>query len=267
MNDTPFDAFVAHWLHDEPELRVARVFAGTNRRRDALFAVERELSDSAYGVRDAGVAQARLGWWMEECTQLAARAARHPLTRELQAAAGDEAVAIASGIGRAMAAASELAQVESIATPGELAALDHAAFAPLVELRAERAVPEPALRAATAARLMLELREWARFAQPSRAAVPLQAIARAGADRAAIAVDPALAASAQAATAEPLVAALEADTAPLDVLDASRVAVVRRLVARRRGGLLGARRDNRLALLFALWSVARRHPGRLRTPN
>ena len=44
MNDTPFDAFVAHWLHDEPELRVARVFAGTNRRRDALFAVERELS-------------------------------------------------------------------------------------------------------------------------------------------------------------------------------------------------------------------------------
>jgi hypothetical protein len=256
--EAPFDAWIAHWLHDEPELRLARVFADTDPRRDALFGVERELAESAYGVRDAGVAQARLGWWLEECTALAARGARHPLTRELQARAGDDVVPIASALGRAFTAAFALVESESIGTPEELAALDHATFAPLVRLRARADVPEAALRAATTARLLLELRNWPRFAQPARARVPLQALARAGVDRAS-AAEGAAAVAAQAATLAPLADALAADPSRLGSLDAARVVVARRLVAARRGGLLGERAGSRFGLLLALWRQAVSH--------
>lgn len=258
MSDAPFEAWIAHWLHDEPEMRLARVFAGTFRRRDALFGIERELAESAYGVRDNGVAQARLGWWMEECTQLAARAARHPLTRELQAAPGEDVVAIASALGRAFTAASELVDAESIAAVEELVALDHSAFAPFVRLRARPHAGDGAVRAATAARLLLELRTWPRFAQPARGRVPLQALARAGVDRDAVVSGPG-AIAAQSAVVDALVPALAADPAGLDDLDAARVVVAERLVAARKDALLGQRTGSRFGLLLALWNQARRH--------
>ncbi|HET7844728.1 MAG TPA: hypothetical protein VFL14_11295 [Xanthomonadales bacterium] len=258
MSDAPFEAWIAHWLHDEPEMRLARVFAGTFRRRDALFGIERELAESAYGVRDNGVAQARLGWWMEECTQLAARAARHPLTRELQGQPGDDHVATASALGRAFTAAFALVEAESIGTVDELVALDHEAFAPFVRLRARATADDGAVRAATSARLLLELRDWQRFAQPARARVPLQALARAGVDREG-AVDGAAAIAAQEALVGALAPALAADVASLDALDGARTVVAPRLVRAKRDHVLGERSGNRFGLLLALWAQARRH--------
>jgi len=259
VNEAPFDAWVAHWLQDEPEMRLARVFAPVDARRDALFCIEREIAESVYGVRDTGVAQARLGWWMDECTQFAAQAARHPLTRELQSRASGETVALASALGRALGAALELVESESIATSEELALLHHAAFAPLVLARTGSGAAEPAVRAATTASLLRELRDWPRFAQPARARVPLQALARAGVDRALVVAGREAAITAQDALLEPLAAGLAADASRLDVLDAARVTVARRLLARRSGGLLGERTGSRLGMLLALWSQARNH--------
>jgi len=53
----------------------------------ALFTVEQEVLASLRGEFEHQVAHARLEWWHEELTRLAAGAARHPATRALTAAA------------------------------------------------------------------------------------------------------------------------------------------------------------------------------------
>lgn len=52
----------------------------------ALFALEREIEDSARPGIDHGVGHARLDWWGAECARLAAGAPRHPASLALQAA-------------------------------------------------------------------------------------------------------------------------------------------------------------------------------------
>jgi phytoene synthase len=52
----------------------------------ALFSIEREIDDSARPGLEHSVGHARLDWWEEECTLLAAGRARHPATRLLAAA-------------------------------------------------------------------------------------------------------------------------------------------------------------------------------------
>lgn len=54
----------------------------------ALFAIEREIEDSARAGIEHAVGHARLDWWEQECALLACGQPRHPATRALAAALG-----------------------------------------------------------------------------------------------------------------------------------------------------------------------------------
>ncbi len=60
----------------------------------ALFAIEREIEDSARPGLEPSVGQARLDWWSEECALLCASRPRHPATRALAAAIGGDVGAL-----------------------------------------------------------------------------------------------------------------------------------------------------------------------------
>src|SRR5512140_3459989 len=55
---------------------------------DALFGIEREVSDSLRSGLDHHVAHSRLQWWREECERAASGRAVHPLTEALVDALG-----------------------------------------------------------------------------------------------------------------------------------------------------------------------------------
>jgi 15-cis-phytoene synthase len=78
-----------------PESQTARYFASLyaapaeRPALDALFGIEREVSDSMRPGLDHHVAHTRLQWWRDECERAARGSAAHPLTRALIAALGD----------------------------------------------------------------------------------------------------------------------------------------------------------------------------------
>jgi len=76
-------------MPDSPEPNSARYFAqlySTESQRsilDALFGIEREVSESLRPGLDHQVAHSRLQWWREECERAADQRPVHPLTKTL----------------------------------------------------------------------------------------------------------------------------------------------------------------------------------------
>lgn len=261
--EEPFDAWRDKWLAADPGARLLQVFFGAARdpRWEAVQCVAHELHEVALGIRDVGVAQAKLGWWAEELAAARAGAPRHPVTRRLGATTdreGDDATALQA----LLHGAARLASLES---PENLEALlggfrDLAG--PLLRLETGRAAEPAAIDALALAGLARELRQWPRFAQPERARVPLDALARVGVNRQEL-VEPRHAAAA-AAVVRALAAEMHERLAPLhgSGLVAARARLARDTAARARRAperVLAQRLPPYGPLsAFALWRLARR---------
>jgi hypothetical protein len=76
--------FCLPWLTREPRLLLASQFAPAGSARERFLAscvLARELAQTAMTASDRRVAEAKLGWWVEESGAWAAGAPRHPLVR------------------------------------------------------------------------------------------------------------------------------------------------------------------------------------------
>ncbi len=252
---------VAAWLGAEPEWRIARVFLPQAReaRFEAWSAFEHALREAVWRVRDARVAQAKLGWWLEEIGQARSGAARHPLLQRLVAL--DALPAFADGgAERILRGAAHAAALESPADVDALLAAFVALEQPLAEARARLAGATASdvagVRGLAAARVLLECRHWARFALPQRARLPLDLLAREGATRdAALERGAALSMALGNALMPRIEEALAAGTAA--VLDEAALRIghaIGRAHGARARPFAGAQ------LAFALWRLARRQP-------
>lgn len=85
MSDVALDTYVGKWLAARPACQVAISFIEPGQRAAmmAMAALEQELIDAAYGVREPQVAEAKLKWWAEELAGAAASGGRHPVVRAL----------------------------------------------------------------------------------------------------------------------------------------------------------------------------------------
>lgn len=84
-NNAAWQGFIDKWLAAQPQQRMALPFVDGRRYPGhiALAALEQELLDAAYGIREPQVAAAKLGWWAEELSGAASSGGRHPLTQVL----------------------------------------------------------------------------------------------------------------------------------------------------------------------------------------
>ncbi len=257
--ETQADAtdLVEAWLAAEPEWRLARVFLAAARepRFEAWAGFEHALRETVWRVRDARVAQAKLGWWLDEIGRARAGAARHPLLRKLSAL---DALAAFDGGGaeRILRGAAHAVALESPADVESLLSAFVALEQPLAEARATlldaSAPATDRVRGLAAARVMVEARHWGRFALPERARLPLNLLARVGAGR-----DAALAEGApvRAALAQALLPRIEeALQAPAPALDAAAL-LLGRAIGRQHAQPAGLWARWRLA--HALWRLAR----------
>lgn|GEM_PF-1621933 len=76
--------FAEPWLAREPQLLLAGHFATAGQARERFVATQvllRELFESVLAVSDLRVAQARLGWWLDEAAHWASGTSRHPLAK------------------------------------------------------------------------------------------------------------------------------------------------------------------------------------------
>ena len=93
---SPTGHFVEKWYRREPEMRIAASFcaradaapaggddARARLRFEAWGALLHELREALFELRDAGVAQAKRGWWAEELQLLGKGSPRHPLGEAL----------------------------------------------------------------------------------------------------------------------------------------------------------------------------------------
>lgn len=123
----------------------------------ALFGIEREVGASLAPGLDHHIAHMRLAWWREECERCAQGQARHPLTRELQAAFGPRAAVLARLEGLVATATWDLAQV-AFATRAELSGYCERWSAALAEPLAAHAAPQlPGARVRPLGRSLREL--------------------------------------------------------------------------------------------------------------
>jgi hypothetical protein len=269
-----FDSYLAKWDEAEPEQPLLRIFvhAARDPRIVALGCLEHELGEAAFAIREPAVAQAKLGWWLEEIGQARSGQPRHPILRRLHEAGGS---ALLHG-GHAESAITGAAAVAGIESIGELVSLLGALRQmgqPFAILRARalgRELPSPAAAQALAAsRLLLELQRYTRFAAPERGRIPLELLARHGTTRAG------LVGAAQAPTAARVLRSLaEALLGSLDGVDAYAIGAVdgaRILVGRARcrqllrAPLAVVRERAALhtwRLLWPLWRYARHGQGR-----
>lgn len=123
----------------------------------ALLGIEREVGASLALGLDHHIAHTRLEWWREECERCAQGQARHPLTRELQAAFASLPGVLAPLVGVVDAATWDLAQV-TFATRTELSGYCERWSAALVEPLTAHAAPAlPAARVRPLGRSLREL--------------------------------------------------------------------------------------------------------------
>jgi phytoene synthase len=80
-----FASFERKWLEANPEQAAVLVFLPPARRAgaSAFRTLIHELTQTAFGVREAQVATAKLDWWQQELIGAAAGNPRHPISREL----------------------------------------------------------------------------------------------------------------------------------------------------------------------------------------
>lgn len=75
------ESYVADWFAREPGSEIGQRFCPpAQRRRFALWgALLEQLEQARFDIAEPGVAQAKLGWWLEDLQHGAAGHARHPL--------------------------------------------------------------------------------------------------------------------------------------------------------------------------------------------
>jgi hypothetical protein len=247
------DSHLAQWLDAEPEARLAQIYvhAARDPRVAALEAIAHELHASLFAVRDAGVAQAKLAWWLDELAQRP----RHPLTRGLVDAAGSQAPM--APLREACASLLRLAHADSIESLDQLLQPLVAAAVALGRAREDEAGIDP--QAVAAARLVFAARDWVCFARPDRAWLPLDLLARTGVDRTGAVASVPVARALLCALGEPLA---RVRPGRLRGIDGARVAAARvwhaRMLAAPATMLEGRLPPPRLRLVLALWRVGRR---------
>jgi hypothetical protein len=78
-------AFSTDWLKREPALLLAQGFADKPALwLNAVILIE-ALLDAMFGLSNLEIAQAKLGWWVDEADLTVSGAPRHPLTQEMGA--------------------------------------------------------------------------------------------------------------------------------------------------------------------------------------
>jgi 15-cis-phytoene synthase len=157
---------------------------------DALLALEEEIGASLRPGLDHEVAHARLAWWREECARCARGQAAHPLTRSLLECFTGHDPAPLVGIGGLIDTAAWDLAAATFGTRRELDAYcarwADAMIVPLAALGAPqlgRAVPRSLGAALREAQLLGEL---ARDAHAGRLRLPLDELAAAAVDSAAL---------------------------------------------------------------------------------
>ncbi len=153
---------------------LTRVFAAADQRRalSALYALRAELRGIPLEVRDPGVALTKIGWWHEEWNRLRAGRARHPVTRELQAAA-----LAPPALETALAATAALVQTPSVDSLDEVDERVAALARPLAELEAQLGDKPPPLEDWQRIVWVGLLEDLTRLAAAGRAPVPLDLLA------------------------------------------------------------------------------------------
>ena len=83
--DSAFASFERKWLEANPEQAAVLVFLRPAQRQSAraFGSLIHELTQTAFVVREAQVAAAKLSWWQQELIGAAAGNPRHPISREL----------------------------------------------------------------------------------------------------------------------------------------------------------------------------------------
>ena len=111
-SNAAWQGFIDKWLAAQPQQRVALVFVDGHRHPGhvALAALEQELLDAAYGIREPQVAAAKLGWWAEELSGAASSGGRHPLTQVLFDDERAHAIAAERWVAPVLAAMAQLEQ-------------------------------------------------------------------------------------------------------------------------------------------------------------
>lgn len=111
-SNAAWQGFIDKWLAAQPQQRVALVFVDGHRYPGhiALAALEQELLDAAYGIREPQVAAAKLGWWAEELSGAASSGGRHPLTQVLFDDERAHAITTAQWVAPVLAAMAQLEQ-------------------------------------------------------------------------------------------------------------------------------------------------------------
>jgi phytoene synthase len=111
-SNAAWQGFIDKWLAAQPQQRVALVFVDGHRHPGhvALAALEQELLDAAYGIREPQVAAAKLGWWAEELSGAASSGGRHPLTQVLFDDERAHAIPVDQWVAPVLAAMAQLEQ-------------------------------------------------------------------------------------------------------------------------------------------------------------
>jgi phytoene synthase len=181
--------FVDKWLAVQPQQRIALVFVDAQRYLGhiALAALEQELIDAAYGIREPQVAVAKLNWWAEELAGAAASGGRHPLTQALFDDERAHALATGLWVTPALAAMAQLEQGTAADFAAQLAAATplHGALAALETAwwYGTDASPERATRIATLNHLLYALLRLDQDVERDRLPLPMAQLARHGLSR------------------------------------------------------------------------------------
>lgn len=111
-SNAAWQGFIDKWLAAQPQQRVALAFVDGHRHPGhvALAALEQELLDAAYGIREPQVAAAKLGWWAEELSGAASSGGRHPLTQVLFDDERAHAITVEQWVAPVLAAMAQLEQ-------------------------------------------------------------------------------------------------------------------------------------------------------------
>ncbi len=121
---SPLQGFINKWLDAQPQQHVALMFVEGRRYPGhlALAALEQEMLDAAYGIREPQVIIAKLNWWVAELTGAPASGGQHPLTKVLFDDERALAIPTALWVAPALAAMAQLEQGTATDFPAQLAA-------------------------------------------------------------------------------------------------------------------------------------------------
>ena len=169
------------WLYSPPPQRALL---------DALFALEEEIGTSLRPRLDHEVAHARLAWWREECARCARGEPAHPLTRALLACFAGRDPAPLAGVGGLIDTATWDLAAATFETRRELDAYGarwaDAVIVPLAALGAPQLEPGVARALGAALRELQLLADLPRDALAGRLRLPLDELAAAGVETAAL---------------------------------------------------------------------------------